>query len=140
MHAECCTQQWSTINIIFLGFEDCPFKDITPIDNTTNNILNGFDYIIGGEGNDTIYGNNGYNTLEGNEGNDVIYGGDHYDIIAGGTGNNKLYGGKGNNTYIYAGGNDTIYLDNDLPTNTSFMGREDDFDDIPPFLRNRDDF
>ena len=25
-------------------------------------------------------------------------------------------------------------LDNDLPTNTSFMGREDDFDDIPPFL------
>ena len=31
-------------------------------------------------------------------------------------------------------------LDNDLPTNTSFMGREDDFDDIPPFLRNRDDF
>ena len=31
-------------------------------------------------------------------------------------------------------------LDNDLPTNTSFMGREDDFDDIPPFLKNRDDF
>ena len=31
-------------------------------------------------------------------------------------------------------------LDSDLPTNTSFMGREDDFDDIPPFLRNRDDF
>ena len=31
-------------------------------------------------------------------------------------------------------------LDNDLPKNTAFMGREDDFDDIPPFLRNRDDF
>ena len=31
-------------------------------------------------------------------------------------------------------------LDNDLPKNTSYMGREDDFDDIPPFLRNRDDF
>ena len=31
-------------------------------------------------------------------------------------------------------------LDNDLPKNTSYMGREDDFDDISPFLRNRDDF
>ncbi|MDE5889255.1 MAG: cell division protein FtsZ [Bacilli bacterium] len=33
-------------------------------------------------------------------------------------------------------------LDNDLPTNTSFMNDDDDFDnvDIPPFLRNRDDF
>lgn len=33
-------------------------------------------------------------------------------------------------------------LDNDLPTNTSFMSDDDDFDnvDIPPFLRNRDDF
>ncbi len=33
-------------------------------------------------------------------------------------------------------------LDNDLPVNTSFMNDDDDFDnvDIPPFLRNRDDF
>lgn len=33
-------------------------------------------------------------------------------------------------------------LDNDLPKNTSYMNDEDDFDnvDIPPFLRNRDDF
>ena len=33
-------------------------------------------------------------------------------------------------------------LDNELPTNTSYMRDEDDFDnvDIPPFLRNRDDF
>ena len=33
-------------------------------------------------------------------------------------------------------------LDNDLPTNPSYMRDEDDFDnvDIPPFLRNRDDF
>ena len=34
-------------------------------------------------------------------------------------------------------------LDNDLPTNTSYMDEDDDdFDnvDIPPFLRNRDDF
>ena len=31
-------------------------------------------------------------------------------------------------------------LDADLPKNPSYMNREDDFDDIPPFLRNRDDF
>ena len=33
-------------------------------------------------------------------------------------------------------------LDNELPSNTSYMRDEDDFDnvDIPPFLRNRDDF
>ena len=31
-------------------------------------------------------------------------------------------------------------LDNDLPKNTSYMSRDEDFDDIPPFLRNRDDF
>ena len=31
-------------------------------------------------------------------------------------------------------------LDADLPKNPSYMNREDVFDDIPPFLRNRDDF
>ncbi len=33
-------------------------------------------------------------------------------------------------------------LDNELPTNTSYMRDDDEFDnvDIPPFLRNRDDF
>ncbi len=33
-------------------------------------------------------------------------------------------------------------LDNDLPQNTSYMNDEDEFDnvDIPPFLRNRDDY
>ena len=33
-------------------------------------------------------------------------------------------------------------LDNELPANTSYMRDDDDFDnvDIPPFLRNRDDF
>ena len=33
-------------------------------------------------------------------------------------------------------------LDNDLPTNTSYIDTSDDYDnvDIPPFLRNRDDF
>lgn len=33
-------------------------------------------------------------------------------------------------------------LDDDLPSNTSYMNSDDDFDnvDIPPFLRNRDDF
>ncbi len=33
-------------------------------------------------------------------------------------------------------------LDNDLPTNTSYIDNDDDLDnvDIPPFLRNRDDF
>ncbi|MBQ4031568.1 MAG: cell division protein FtsZ [Bacilli bacterium] len=33
-------------------------------------------------------------------------------------------------------------LDNDLPTNTSYIDNDDDYDnvDIPPFLRNRDDF
>ena len=31
-------------------------------------------------------------------------------------------------------------LDNDLPKNTSYMSRDEDFDAIPPFLRNRDDY
>ena len=31
-------------------------------------------------------------------------------------------------------------LEDDLPQNTSYMNDEEDYEDIPPFLRNRDDF
>lgn len=84
--------------------------------NNSQNMLNGFDWLIGGNGNDTIYGYDGFNALEGNEGNDVIYGGKDIDIIAGGAGDDKLYGKQGENQYLYDGGTDTIFIEKDSIT------------------------
>ncbi|NNG23159.1 type I secretion C-terminal target domain-containing protein [Telluria aromaticivorans] len=54
------------------------------------------DYISGGSGNDTLYGNDGYDYLLGGDGNDKVYGGDDADRLFGGAGDDLLDGGSGN--------------------------------------------
>jgi Ca2+-binding RTX toxin-like protein len=76
--------------------------------------LVGYDYLIGGSGNDTLYGEAGVDILLGGTGNDVLDGGDGLDILIGGSGNDILRGGASSNTvisqYLDGGeGNDQLY-------------------------------
>jgi Ca2+-binding RTX toxin-like protein len=60
-----------------------------------------FENLVGGSGNDVLYGNSKDNVLIGGNGNDVLNGQ---------AGNDILYGGNGDDLYLYSldGGNDII--------------------------------
>ncbi|MGE8326460.1 retention module-containing protein [Pseudomonas urmiensis] len=71
----------------------------------------GNDYIDGGKGNDILLGGTGNDTLLGGEGNDVLVGGAGKDTLIGGKGNDILSGGAGADTFVWKAGdlgNDVI--------------------------------
>jgi len=77
----------------------------------------GFENIIGGAYNDTLYGSLGDNlimggdsgdSIEGRGGNDTLDGGDGNDFLSGGLGNDSILGGNGNDTINGKGGCDTL--------------------------------
>ncbi len=70
--------------------------------------------IIGGQGNDTLWGSPRADRLNGGPGDDVIHGGDGDDVLIGGDGNDTLYGENGDDTFLATNdtssdGNDVIY-------------------------------
>ena len=71
------------------------------------------DSIDGGAGNDQIFGGSGGSeTIEGGEGNDIIFGGNGGDSIEGGEGNDQIFGGSGGGETLSGGdGNDVIFND-----------------------------
>jgi fimbrial isopeptide formation D2 family protein len=79
----------------------------------------GNDTICGGEGNDTIVGSNGVpgspndgrDMLVGGAGDDSIFGNDEDDRLEGSSGNDSLYGGRGNDTFVAGSGNDLAFGD-----------------------------
>lgn len=67
------------------------------------------DVIFGGAGNDRIYGLEGNDTISGGVGDDKIYGGAGNDVLYGGAGNDIIDGGDGTDT-LYGGlGNDWLF-------------------------------
>ncbi|MXZ33218.1 MAG: hypothetical protein F4Z20_07770, partial [Gammaproteobacteria bacterium] len=81
--------------------------------------LNGNDTLDGGAGNDLLEGGNGNDVLIGGAGDDSLRGGDGDDVLDGGAGTDSLHGGHGNDTYyirdLYdhvhdSGGNDTAIV------------------------------
>ena len=81
--------------------------------------LNGNDTLDGGAGNDLLEGGNGNDVLIGGAGDDSLRGGDGDDVLDGGAGIDSLHGGHGNDTYyirdLYdhvhdSGGNDTAIV------------------------------
>ncbi len=65
--------------------------------------------IIGSNFNDTIHGRNSANDiLIGGAGNDSLYGEKGDDILSGGAGNDELNGGAGNDVLLVSGGNDRL--------------------------------
>ncbi|MFG2748351.1 calcium-binding protein [Streptomyces xanthophaeus] len=68
----------------------------------------GADFLSGGAGNDTLTGSSGPDRLFGGPGNDSIEGRGGSDIINGGAGNDVVSGGNGNDHVIAGTGNDYI--------------------------------
>lgn len=66
------------------------------------------DVVEGGAGNDSIWGNSGNDHLSGGAGNDVVRGGSGDDHVAGDAGNDDLYGNSGDDMMFGGDGNDTI--------------------------------
>ncbi len=116
-----------------------------PIPNTDTVLtaLFGYDYLHGGDGNDTVVGGigndqisggTGNDELYGNQGNDIIVGGEGDDTARGGQGSDVMYGNQGNDMLsgdlgsdnIAGGqGNDTLYGNADADTLNGNLG--DDF-------------
>jgi hypothetical protein len=65
-------------------------------------------FVIGGQGNDSIYGSSMNDFLSGDSGNDYISGGGGDDALDGGSGNDTLDGGEGNDTLKGGQGNDLL--------------------------------
>ena len=83
---------------------------------TVINALGGHDWVLAGEGNDTINGGDGYDRLYGEEGDDSIdggadgdqlYGGSGDDYLSGGAGDDRLYGDSGSDTFVFEAGHGT---------------------------------
>ena len=64
--------------------------------------------LMGGDGDDEIYGGGGDDTLNGDEGADALYGGAGDDELNGGAGDDELIGGPGKDEFIGGDGDDTV--------------------------------
>ncbi len=71
-------------------------------------INDGNDNLLGGDGNDIIFGQGGNDTLDGGKGNDILFGGSGTDTLIGGEGNDYLIGGKGDDILTGGSGADTF--------------------------------
>jgi T1SS-143 domain-containing protein len=68
----------------------------------------GFDYLSGAGGNDSLFGNDGDDVLLGGAGNDTLSGGDDEDTLVGGDGNDSLSGGRENDLLVGGAGVDRL--------------------------------
>lgn len=66
------------------------------------------DYILGGEGNDTIFGRPGADIIRGGDGNDLIQAGWQNDTVTGDAGNDTIDGLYGHDVLLGADGDDLI--------------------------------
>ncbi|CAI8929414.1 serralysin [Pseudomonas sp. IT-P4] len=71
----------------------------------------GNDTLLGGAGNDILFGSGGNDNLDGGKGNDILLGGTGNDTLMGGQGSDILIGGTGGDTFVWKAGdtgNDVI--------------------------------
>lgn len=74
----------------------------------------GWDYLAGGGGNDTLNGGDGWDVMDGGSGNDLMHGNDGVDEMYGQGGNDWLYGDEDSDLLYGADGYDTIVGGADL--------------------------
>jgi Ca2+-binding RTX toxin-like protein len=91
--------------------------DDSLIGGSGNDVIFGGDDLetTGQDGNDTMLGGLGSDSLIGGSGNDVIFGGDDLETT-GQDGNDTMLGGLGNDSLIGGSGNDVIFGGDDLET------------------------
>ncbi|MEK7510184.1 MAG: calcium-binding protein [Patescibacteria group bacterium] len=78
-------------------------------EDTINGGLGGNDYIDGGPGNDPdLSGNTGRDVVLGGDGNDQLFGDHEADTLNGGSGNDIIWGSSGNDTINGGPGDDTM--------------------------------
>lgn len=86
------------------------------------------DSLEGGDGDDTIYGENGNDTITGLVGNDVLSGGKGNDNLDGGDDNDVVYGDDGNDSILGGVGDDTLWGNNGNDTISGEDGEDVMFD------------
>ncbi len=64
--------------------------------------------LVGGAGDDSLYGGGANDTLEGDEGADFLSGGGGNDTLTGSSGHDRLFGGPGNDSIEGRGGADLV--------------------------------
>jgi Ca2+-binding RTX toxin-like protein len=95
-------------DLIFGGL-DRSFPDAINIpDETDLRPGNNGDSIVGGYGNDTIYGMDDADTISGDQGDDLIYGGVDNDSLMGADGSDTIFGEHGNDFIDGATGDDLL--------------------------------
>lgn len=70
----------------------------------------GVDTLVGGDGDDLLYGNKGGDLLIGGNGADVLYGGQDADTLSGGAGNDTLVGGRDDDLLAGGDGADVFWV------------------------------
>jgi Ca2+-binding RTX toxin-like protein len=91
-----------------------------------SDILSHIEDIVGGGGDDQLFGD---------ENNNLISGGSGDDYLAGGAGNDGLYGGDGNDALYGGSGNDVLDGEGGTNNQADYDGAADDYS----FTRNVDD-
>ena len=98
--------------------------------------IDGFGWISGGAGNDTIYDNSRiWSQVHAGEGNDTVIGGAAQDTFHGEDGNDTLVGGLGDDSYLWGGegddwldgGDGSDGLDGGIGNDTAFGGAGADY-------------
>ena len=70
-------------------------------DRTDISTTNDQDFLVGGAGNDTVFGGDDSDLVAGEEGDDLLYGGLDADVVIGGTGHDTVYGGDGADQFVF---------------------------------------
>ncbi|MGO4527334.1 M10 family metallopeptidase C-terminal domain-containing protein [Microvirga sp. 2MCAF35] len=118
-----------TLDYIRSGSVYVDLRTGTTSGQAAGDVISNFENVIGGSGNDTLYGSHDSNKLNGQSGNDIIAGADGNDtlygeagndLIEGGAGADTLNGGDGTDTLSYSDDHSGVYLD--VRTNSAFYG------------------
>ena len=105
----------------YWGYIGSKAATITAPGQVTVNFGTVIENLIGGSGNDTLYGNDADNAIDGGQGNDTLYGGAGNDVF------DWTVGSRGGNDVFYGGPGDDIYvMDSPLDSVIEYPGEGSD--------------
>ena len=101
-------------NVEWVRFEDAAGAQIGLVNVDHLLASEGKNLIEGSAGNDALVGSTGADAIFASDGNDTVDAGSGDDLINGGLGNDDLKGGVGSDTYLYASGDGSDEIDDDV--------------------------